>query len=189
MDAEFPEANIPSEHYSPPIEITDKVEPNKFSAFKQWVQKRKLSLAVGASIVSLGVGVAVNPTEEVIHKVEEQAAWVVPTEVGLDASIGVGAAMMLAATGTAIKNPFKAKGYLKDLPERANNSLLFKSGFALSTAAALGWGSIAAGSIVAYLPPESWGALTFPVADLAATVALRRTIWQGIQQPEESLNT
>lgn len=154
-------------------------------SIRDWAHRRKLSLAVGASVLSLGVGVATNPTEKTLHEVEQQAAWVVPTEVGLDIGVGVGATMMLAATGTMVKNPLKAKKRLQELPQRANNSRLFKGGFALSAAAGIGWGAVATGSILSYLPPEAWGSLAFPVADLASTIVTRRMIWQGIRQSSE----
>jgi hypothetical protein len=153
-----------------------------FETMGSWLKRRKLSLAIGASILSMGVGIAINPDKKVLREVETKAEWVIPTELALDMSIGVGVTMMLSSAGIAIRNPLKAKKYLKELPERANNSRLFRSGFALSTASAVAWGGVAIGAILTTLPPqESLGALTFPVVDLASTVASRAFLWNSIQ--------
>jgi hypothetical protein len=177
---------------SEPIKASES-KSSRIQATREWVRKRKLSLAVGASALSLAAGAATNPIGDVLHTVETKAAWVVPTEIGLDVGIGVGAAMMLTSAGIMVRNPMKAKQRLKELPEKANNSLLFKTGFALSTGAAVGWGGVAIGSIIAYLPQESWGTLAFPAVDLASTVALRKIIWSGIHEagapPETSSNS
>lgn len=156
-------------------------------SIKHFVKKRRMSLALGATAVSLGVGIAANPIGDTIDKVETAAPWVIPTAVGLDAAIGAGATMMVAsAYGKVSKNPFKAKTYLKDLPQHANNSRLFKTGFVVTTVAGVGWGGVTTGAILATLPPESWGAMAFPAIDMIGTVVLRREIWQGIKRAAEN---
>lgn len=159
------------------------------SRTREWAGNHKVSLALGATAASLGITVALNPIKPIMHKVEKAAPWVVPTEVGLDIALGAGAAMMVTSTtGTIVKNPLKAKTYLKDLPQKANESLLFKSGFAVATGSAVSFGGVAIGSILAYLPPEAWGSLSFPVVDLAATVVTQKAIWDGIQRNAQQPN-
>jgi hypothetical protein len=217
----------------------DNKSPNRIQSAKNWIRRKKLGLAVGASVLSIGVGAAVNPVGKELHEVETKAEWVVPTEIGFDTSIGVGIVAMLGAAGTisvdrgktkkfitefpqkASQNilfksglavasagsvgwgdgviglggammvggigqmtisPYRAKEYISELPQKANDSLLFKSGFALATVGGVGWGGVAIGSVLAYLPSESWGALAFPAVDLAATIGSRAAIWSGIKQ-------
>lgn len=165
-------------------------EPNSLSRFravgeslKHFVKKRRMSLALGATAVSLGVGIAANPIGETIDTVKAEAPWVIPTVVGLDVALGAGASMMVAsAYGKVLKNPFKAKTYLKDLPQHANNSRLFKAGFVVTTAAGVSWGGVTTGAVLTTLPPESWGAMAFPAIDMVGTLVLRREIWKGIQR-------
>lgn len=183
VEGVFEESGSIAEHVTLDNEQAD---AGRFSRVRDWVRDRKLSLAVGASVVSMGVGMALNPAGETIDKIEDEAKWVVPTAVGLDVGIGVGVGMMLASAGTIIRNPIKAKKHIKDLPQMANNSKLFKAGFGVSTASAVAWGGVVSGSIIKYLPPEAWGTLAFPVTDLAVTIALRKTIWNSIKNSSDT---
>lgn len=180
MSAEFQ----PVEPVMPEIPALEAASGSSLQAAREWAGKHKVALALGATAASLGITLAVNPIESTIHKFEDAAPWVVPTEVGFDIAIGVGTAMMVTSTtGTVLKNPFKAKTYLKDLPEKANDSLLFKSGFGVATGSAVAFGGVAIGAICAYLPPEAWSSsLIFPVVDLGATVVSQKAIWDGIRR-------
>lgn len=150
-------------------------------SIKEWFKRKKFEVAIGATILSLGFGIAEHPSGKVLKAVEQKAEWVVPTEFALDVSIGAGFMMMFSATGVMIKNPMEAKKRFKELPARANNSTLFKSGLALSTVSALAWGGVAIGTIVTTIPEEAWGALAFPVVDLASTIGSRTLLWNAVR--------
>jgi hypothetical protein len=141
-------------------------------------------------VVSIAVGLTVDPLGPLLRRLAAAASWVVPTEVTLDLLVGLGAALMLAAaTGSSLQNPLRAKTYLRQLPAYATTSWSFKAGFALSTAAGLAWGLVAIAAVVAYLPRLAWGALSLPAIDLAITLALRRAIWIGMRRSPSKQET
>ncbi|HSX47407.1 MAG TPA: hypothetical protein VLF63_01390 [Patescibacteria group bacterium] len=151
-----------------------------------WIRQQKVKLALGATVLSLAVTGITNPNHKVMSEVEHKVEWVAPSLVGLDISLGVGFSLMLLSTGTVVKNPFKAKSYIKNIVDNANDSKLFKSGFLLSTASGLAWGGIATESIVTTIPPHGWAALAFPLTDLSLTVWSRKTIWGAMKKNKQN---
>jgi hypothetical protein len=147
-----------------------------------WWRRNRASLAVGATLASLGLTFFANPISETIDKVEDEAPWVaVGMGVAEIAWIG-GAAMMLGATGSEIGlNPLKIKSRIKDIARKANDSTLFKAGFVVNTTGAVAEFVLPTATIVSQLPVESWGVSGIFALDLAATVAVRRTILHGIR--------
>jgi hypothetical protein len=122
-----------------------------------------------------------DPFEETRGQLADAAKWVVPgVLVGEVAWIG-GAAMMLAAVGSKIWNPFKIKKMMAEIAEKANDSKLFQAGFWVNTTAAVSQFGIITGGVVTELPPRSWGLAGFGIVDLAATIAVRRAIRRGIK--------
>jgi hypothetical protein len=92
-----------------------------------------------------------------------------------------GGAMMLAGIGSKIGNPLKIRSRMPEIAAKANNSKLFKTGFAVNATAAVGQAGILSAGIIGELPPESWGFLGVPAADLSSTLLIRKAIWDGMK--------
>jgi hypothetical protein len=157
------------------------------AAVWRWIWRRRVSLSLLATAISLTVTFVCDPMGPVLHRLASSALWVIPTEIALDLAIGLGAGLMIgAATGSYVKSPIRAKAILRELPARANDNWIFKTGLLIATIAGVAWGGVAIVAVVVYLPRPAWGALIFPVLDLAVTVSLRRAIWIGMRQPSIS---
>ena len=148
---------------------------------REGIKRHKGKIALGAAAVSLTATIAYNPLGEVTENLVEATPWVAG---GLAASEGMfvgGLAMMGAAVGTSVRNPLKLRNQLSEICQKANDSLLFKSGFWVNTAGAVGSAAIIAGGILIKMPPESYGLISFSAADLAVTVAVRKAMLNGIK--------
>jgi hypothetical protein len=90
--------------------------------------------------------------------------------------------MGLAVGASLGKNPLNWKSRLPEVCEKADNSLLFKSGFWINTVGAVGTAAIGAAAAIEYLPVESMpGALALPAFDLYLTYAIRKMMLDGIK--------
>lgn len=157
--------------------------PGRLERFIGAVRRHKVAVAAGAITVA---SLATNPIGETVSKLADTAPYVGPGMIASEAAWIGGAAMMLAAVGKRLYNPFKIRGAMKDVPEVAANSRLFKTGLAVNTLAALAQFAIPAAAVAKNLPVNSWGILTVSCLDLTATVALRREIWKGIQNNRQA---
>lgn len=152
-----------------------------WKATREGLKRHKTKLAVGAAAVSLAATVAYNPLGEVTEDLVEASPWV---GAGLVASEGMfigGLAMMASSVGRSARNPFKIRGQLTEICQKADDSLLFKSGFWVNTTGAVGSAAVIAGGILIKMPPESYGLLSFSAMDLAVTVAVRKAMMTGIK--------
>jgi hypothetical protein len=143
----------------------------------------KIVLAVTAS--SIIVTLTMNPLAEVQQQVVAAAPW---TGVGIVASevmfLG-GLVMMASAVGVKVGNPFRLKESLAKICKKANGSLLFKTGFWVNSLGAVGTAAAISIGVVSSLPLESYGILSFSVADLMLTVAIRKAILDGLRESSD----
>lgn len=154
---------------------------NGWHATRESLRRHKTKIAVGAAAVSLGATLAYNPLGEVTEDLVEASPWV---GAGLVASEGMfigGLAMMATSVGSSARNPLKMRGQLDEICQKADDSLLFKSGFWVNTTGAVGSAAVIAGGILIKMPPESYGLLSFSAMDLAVTVAVRKAMMSGIK--------
>jgi hypothetical protein len=142
-----------------------------------WLSRNKTKLAIAAAALTF----VDSPISETADRIESAAAWMVPAlTAGEVAWIG-GGAMMLAAVGSKMKNPFKIKKMVPEIAERANNSILFRSGYWINTIAAVSEFGILTVGVTTEFPVRSWGLASFGFIDLAATYFVRRAIRKGIK--------
>lgn len=146
-----------------------------------WVRRHRTKLAIGATAASIAVTFLNTPFSETVHTLADEAPYLAGSMVALEAMWIGGAAMMLASTGKASKNPFKIKARIKEVAQHANDSMLFQSGFWINTSAAVGEFVVPTVAICTILRPESWGILSLPLLDLGATIGVRQTIRAGIR--------
>lgn len=158
----------------------DEPTPEDLEKQSLW-DKSKTKLLLGATAVSLAYTLAANPLGETKDSLVEVAPYVAG---GLAAGevlwIG-GAALMLAAVGEKLKNPFKIRSKIPEIATKANDSKMFKTGFYTNTTGAVGQFSVVSIGIVDKLPPHTWGVLGIALLDLSITIALRRAIYKGVK--------
>ncbi len=155
---------------------------NGWQRAREWAARHKGKLALGAAVASATLTLTLNPLGEVTHEVVD-AAPMVGIGIATSETMFVGGlAMMATAVGTKVGNPLKLKERLPDICEKANDSKLFKAGFWVNTVGAVGSAAIISTGIIAELPPESYGMLSFAAADLAVTVAVRKAMLSGIKR-------
>lgn len=160
---------------SPALEQTDVKRPG-------WFRRNQMKLALAAAGLSLGATVALNPAEQTIEYAKDAVPAAAYGFLAMEVSFNVGLLMMSTAIGRREKNPFKWRSMMNDLATEANNSMLFKTGFWVNTTSAVGQFAIPTAVICTQTPPEAWGMLGVPLADLAVTVAVRSAILDGIKR-------
>lgn len=160
-------------------------EAGRFEKIKNWLHKRKTRLILGAAAVSTAVTLMYNPINELKDEVVEAAPWVGGGIVASEAAFCVGAAMMVASIGDKIGNPFKLKSRLPEISQRANDSKLFKSGFWINAVGAVGDFVVLSAGVMKSMPIETYPILGLTLMDLGATIALRKTILDGIKNNME----
>lgn len=148
---------------------------------KQWVGRNKVKLALGVSAVSLAATPVYNPMGEVTKDLYEASPWVAAGVVTTEALFAGGIAMMAMSVGGSLRNPFKMRGQLQEICQKANDSMLFKTGFWTNTVGAVGSAAVIGGGIIAKLPPESYGLLSFSALDIGVTVTVRKALMNGIK--------
>lgn len=152
--------------------------------YARWKTKANLAMALGSTATTF----VTSPLSNTLHELERMTIWVAPSMITAEALWIGGGAMMLAAVGEKLKNPFAIKRRVPEIAEKATSSGLFKSGFWLNTSAAVAEFVIPTAGIVTELPPQSWGVSALFAADLAVTVAVRKTILGGIRKHTGSPN-
>jgi len=181
-----PEGYLKMSNPNAPEIALDKVDS------KSWYQRHKVKLAVGAGAISLAAPVAFQQVEEMIDAVVESAHWAAPGMSVAFAAYAGGAALMLAAAGSKIRNPFKIHLEFSRL-RKAQGSRTMQAGFLTNAAGAYGLGGIEFAAVL-NLPPSSWGLLAIPAADLALTTvrvngSLSLLKKPGLQHESSGLST
>jgi hypothetical protein len=156
---------------------------------KSFVQRHKGKIAIGAAATSAALTIAFNPTGEVVDQITEALPWVGVGLVATEAAFVAGGSMMVTSVGGKIGNPLTVKQRIPEISQKASESTLFKAGFWVNTAGAVGSAAVITAGVITQLPPESYGLLSFAAADLAVTVGVRRTMLQGIKANSSSSNT
>lgn len=166
-------------------------DKNAWQRAREWASRHKGKLALGAIATSTALTFAFNPTQEVKDRIVEAAPIIGVGIAGSEAMFVGGAAIMASAVGSKVGNPLKLKERLPEICEKANDSLLFKSGFWINTVGAVGTAAFFSAGVLAKMPPESYGVLSFAGADLALTVAVRKAMLSGIRSniQKESTDT
>jgi uncharacterized membrane protein YbhN (UPF0104 family) len=145
-----------------------------------WVKKHKFKLIVGVAATSAAVTLINDPFEETKKDIEEAAPWVAAGVVASEIAFVAGAGMMITSVGDKVGNPLTLKKRTKEIAAKANSSNLFKTGFAVNTAGAVGDFAVISTGVMKELPPSSWGILSLTLADLGLTVAVRKGILNSI---------
>jgi hypothetical protein len=144
------------------------------------IRNNKLVYAAGAVAVA---SLATSPLGETVDALSETAPYLLPGMGAAEVAWLGGAGMMLAAIGKKVTwNPLKIHSSIKEIPDAANSSKLFKSGLAINTAAAVTQFVMPTVAVMEGLPASQWGLLAIGAADLWATIVLRRAIWRGIHK-------
>lgn len=160
---------------------------SRMSRMREWAGKHKGWLVSGAFVASTGLAFTANPASETIHQVEQVVPWVVPGMIVSEAAWIAGAAVCTGAVGNKIPlNPLKIKSQFGEIAQKASDSKTFKAGLILNTAGAVAEFVIPTAAVVTHMPPETWGVLSFSAADLAVTVAVRKAIYNGLQNRQSS---
>lgn len=171
------------------LSATDEEHRSGWQRAREWAARHKGKLALGAAAVSATLTFTMNPLGEVTHEVVEAAPAIGIGIATSEAMFIGGLAMMAGAVGSKVGNPIKLRERLPEISEKANDSLLFKSGFWINTVGAVGSAAIISAGVIAKLPPESYGVLGFAAADLAVTVAVRKAMLSGIKRNVQKDNT
>lgn len=156
---------------------------------KEFTGRHKGKMVMGAVAVSAALTFANNPYEEVIDQALEAAPWVLSGVVVSEAAFVAGGIMMAGSVGNKIGNPLKIKEKIPEIAKQANDSLLFKSGFWVNTAGAVGTGVFLSAAIVGKMPPEAYGALSVTLVDLSLTCAVRKAMLDGIRKNSTATRT
>ena len=168
----------------PPITSIDELMAQmseKEAARPSWLSRQKTKLAIAATAASVGITFVESPISETKDQLVDAAKWVVPSFAACEVFWIGGGAMMLAAIGSKIKNPLQVKKLVPEIAEKANDSLLFRSGFWINSTAAVGQFGVLTAGVTTELPARSWGLAAFGLVDLAVTIAVRRAIRKGIK--------
>ena len=147
-----------------------------------WFRRNCNKLLIGATALSLSVTLAKDPFDEVKQKVIEAAPWVGTGVIASEALFVAGAVTMAASVGKKVGNPLKLKQNLPEMAKHAGRSKLFKAGFIVNTVGAVGDFVVLSAGVMGKLPVYSWGVLSFTVADLGITVAVRRAMLNSIKK-------
>lgn len=146
-----------------------------------WLSKQKTKLALAATAASVGMTLIDSPITDTKDQILNAAKWMGPSLAAGEAVWIGGGAMMLAAIGVKVKNPFKIKKMIPEIADKANNSRLFNAGYLINTTAAMAEFGISTTGVMTEFPMRSWGLASFGFIDLAATYFVRRAIRRGIK--------
>lgn len=149
---------------------------------KGFAGRNKGKLALGAFALSTALTFTSHSYHQVEHDLVEALPWVGGGVATSETAFIVGAGMMGAAVGRKVGNPLTVKERIPEIAERANDSLLFKSGFWVNTAGAVGTAAIVSAGVIAKLPPESYGVLPIAFADMGLTATVRVAMLKGIRE-------
>lgn len=190
LPPETPEAVFVDDGQHSPIAALAEEETFSDNRESIWnkLRRHQLKIALGGVAVSTSLTIATN-FEHAKHQIVEAAPWMASALGASEIAWIGGGAMMLAGVGSKIGNPLKIRSRMPEIAAKANDSRLFKAGFAVNASAAVGQAGILTAGIVGELPPESWGFLGLPAADLSSTLLLRKAIWDGMKKnaAEESV--
>ncbi|MFJ7078919.1 hypothetical protein [Streptomyces sp. NPDC098781] len=152
-----------------------------------FLSRNRWKIIFGVTATSIIVTLTLNPLAEVKQKVISTAPWVGAGILVSEIMFIGGLAMMASAVGMRVGNPFRLKTSLAEICKRANRDLLFKAGFWINTVGAIGTAVVISIGVFLNLPPESYGILSFAVADLALTVAIRKAMLDGLKETSASV--
>lgn len=165
------------------LETSPNQESSYFKRVGNFIGRQKTKICLGATAVSVAATLALDPFEGTKEQVLEAAPYVVGGMAASEVAWLGGAAMMVGAIGSRVPlNPIKLKTKIPEISEKANNSKLFKAGFGVNIAGALGDFVVLSGAVVQNLPPHSWGILGFTLADLGVTLGVRKAMLGGIKK-------
>ena len=154
----------------------------KYEDFRaSWLSKQKSKLAMAVTAASIGLTLVDSPLSETKDRIVEASTWMAPSLLAGEIVWIGGGAMMLAAIGSKVKNPFKIKKMIPEIADKANNSFLFRAGYLINTTAAIAEFGISTVGVTTEFPVSSWGLSSFGFIDLAATYFVRRAIRRGIK--------
>lgn len=166
-----------------PSSVSEVVAETKRSRVGNFISRQKTKALLGLTAVSTAVTLALDPFSETKEAVLDAAPWVAGGIAVSEAAFVAGAAMMLSAVGSEVpRNPLKIKEKIDHIAQKANDSRLFKAGFVVNTAGALGDFLVLSAGVTRELPIHSWGMLGFSLADLGVTIAVRKAIINGVHK-------
>lgn len=165
---------------------TDELPETNAGYFKKvtnFVGRQKTKICLGVTAASVASTLAFEPFDGTKDQIIEAAPYVVGGMAASEIAWLGGAAMMVGAVGSKIPiNPLKLKSKIPEISEKANDSKLFKAGFAVNVVGALGDFAVLSGAVVQNLPPHSWGILGFTLVDLGVTLTVRKAMINGIKK-------
>lgn len=174
-----------------PIVSIEENSPTWLGRAAEWAKKHSGAIKwAGAGALALASGALTfmnNGFQELKEQVVETLPWAVAAGASTEAAFVAGGAMMLTAGGIKVgRNVLKIRKKTTEMQEQMaegeassrplRESRLFRAGFVINTAGALGTAAVvAAGG--ATLPSESWPGVAGLVAvDVAGTFGLRAAI-------------
>lgn len=134
---------------------------------KSWLHRNRISIGL-ACFAAAGAASLIysHELDNTVHDIESHA------EIGLvipitEAAAWIGAGMMVMSAGSKIGNPLTIKPRLKELRDDLSDNHLYRAGWLLGAAGAVGTAAVVAGGAIADLPPSSW-----PLAGVVSTTSI-----------------
>lgn len=162
-------------------DLSQTIGEEKSPSWLSWLNRHKVKLAIGAIVV----GTLFSPIGETVDELKHNAPWITGAALATEIGWLGGAAMMLAAAGKKIGNPFKLRSRWNEIKENPVDTALFKSGLYVNGASALALAGVVIGGSVTTLPAEAWPApMALAAVDIAGTIAFRKPIVSKLHELE-----
>jgi len=151
------DSNTHLDHLAPDSAVRTKLNLSR----RNW---RKILFS--AAFIAAGSTFVSHPSEmaQTGHRLEKDANIAYEVLPFTEGCAWAGAIMMTISAGKKIKNPFTVKSRLAEIKDDLTDNRMFRGGWALGAAGAIGTSATIMGSALATLPENSW--------PLAGSVAL-----------------
>lgn len=142
-----------------------------FSGAVKWAKEHKTKAVMLASAVAgLGYVAASGGESHAIHEILKNAPWVAPAYAGSLATYFTSGGIMLGTAGAKVLSLNK---YLPELMREKKADLVLRTAFYTNLVSGVAAAGVVSAGMIEALPPGAWAALSVPLIDLYATVALR----------------
>ena len=177
-----------------PLDTIDVVEQEstRWRKTKEWLKSHKLAVAMGTVAVASTVAtVFTGDLKQIAEDVGETAPWMAAGVVASEGAFIAGGAGMLAAAGVRGYNVIRIRNSVSELNDSITagqapdqylkDNKLFRAGFAVNAAGAVGTVGVLAAGVIETMPPQSWGVISAGALDVLATVSTRAAIWGSLR--------
>lgn len=174
----------PIEHVGDPSnQLDEQQQPN-------WLRRNMFKLSAGAFLGGTAITLATNPLAEIESDVVQAAPWAAAGIVLTESLWVGGAAVMAAAAGKKIGNPFKLRSRWNDISNDVVSNKAFQAGLAINTTGAIGTAGVVVAGVTTSLPVETWpGGIGIAAADILGTIAIRGGLFSEVRKSRKSENS